>query len=88
MLAIKACPHVCDKNLSALEDANRFAVLELDDVVEAREVGSEEVDERSGGPIGADNAVYEPAVVFLMCVNDARRIPGFDLLRREPGRLL
>ena len=68
VLAIKARPHVCDKNLSTLEDTNGLAVLELHDVVEAGEVGGEEVDERSGRPIGAGNAVYETAVVFLKSV--------------------
>lgn len=66
VLAIKARPHVCDEDLGTLEDADGFAVLEFDDVVEAGEVGSEEVDERSSGTIGTGNAVYEAAVVFLV----------------------
>lgn len=66
VFSIEACPHICNKNLGTLEDADGFAVLEFDDVVEAGEIGGEEVDECSSGPIGAGNAVYEAAVVLLV----------------------
>lgn len=64
-LSIKRSPQICYANLSTFEEANTFPILKAYDIIEAREIVSQEVDECRSGMIGFCNTVRKVALVLL-----------------------